>query len=401
MQLRRFWLGLVAVLLAGVPVRGQMPSETLKKTTQEEWYKAVRHAVTVERSKQRFDIPVSPLFAAADRAVVLDVGPAEAPRIQYDKVTTTITWNLTRRPGVAATQAAIDKAVREFLVNAAGQNTPPLIEQKDVGMDGVLKTRVVLAAAPPPEVIELMKRVAALEAELKKMEDLRRELRKLDGIRRELREMSEKLEELRRRISGTGGSQGTSAVLTPGAVSVYNPWQLWAYHCYPSVGYSYVPAYYTLSGVRSSGADSAALGRLRQQLDLLRRSLAAVTQQVNSVYEAAFGKQATALEPAPDLRGLEPRDAERLFVRASQIYWEGEYAGALSLLRKAVALRELDARYWSFKALAERALGEDAAAVASARKAAGLRKLGLPDAGTFGLYMERVQGAERRFLNAP
>ena len=400
MQLRTFWPGVTAILFLVAPVRGQMPSETLKKTTQEAWYKAVQHAINVERNKQRFNIPVSPLFEAADRAVVLDVGPPEAPRLTYDKATTTLTWNLTRRPGVAAPQAAIDKAVRDFLVNVAGQNLPPLVEQKDVGPDGALKTRVVLAAAPRTEVLELMKRVAALEAEMKKLEDLRRELRKLDAIRGQLRELSEKVEEMRRRISGVSGGRTPSALITPGAVSWYNPWQLWAYHCYPSVGYSYVPAYYALWTPRTPVADAAARARLRRQLDMLSGALATVTREVDGIYEVAFGKEAAAREPVPDLRGLGPRDAEKLFARGAAFYWDGEHAEALALFRKAVALRELDARYWSFKALAERALGERVAAVASARKAAGLRKLDLPGPDVFGVSMERVQGAERRFLNA-
>jgi hypothetical protein len=425
MQPRFFWLGATVILLASVPARGQMPSDILKKTTQEGWYKAVQHAITVERAKQRFNIPVSPLFAAADRVVTLDVGPPEASRLQYDMATTTVTWNLTRRPGMPPPQAAIDKVVRDFLVNVAGQSLPPLIEQKDVQADGALKIKVVLAPPPSSDVLDLMKRVGMLEAELKKLEDLRRELRKLDGIRRDLRELSEKVEELRRRLSGAAGGRATSAVITPGAVSWYNPFQLCAFHGYPAVGYSYVPAYYALSVPRTPLADSDEAKRVREQLEQLGRSLSVVAQLVNGVYEVAFGKEAAALEPAADLRGLGPRDAglfavfgfglewlvsvrgpgprdaETYFVYGIRLYWEGEYAESLSSLRMAVALRDADARYWSFKALAERALGQRAAAVASARKALDLRKLDLPDPDTFGEALERVQGAERRFLNAP
>src|SRR5260370_25611020 len=120
MQPRTFWLGATAILLAIAPARGQMPSDTLKKTTPEVWYKTVQHAITVERAKQRFEIPVSRLFAAADRLGALGVGPAEAPRLQYDQATTTVTWNLSRRPRMAAPQAAIAKVVRDFLVHVPG-----------------------------------------------------------------------------------------------------------------------------------------------------------------------------------------------------------------------------------------------------------------------------------------
>lgn len=393
-------LALAAALLAAAPTRGQQPSDTLKKSTQEGWYTDVQKFLRLQRLRQRFpDVAqkISAAFLAADKLVVLDVGPADKPQLTYDKVTSTVTWTLYLRPGVKLPQADVEKAVRALVVNIAGQEGK-LIEQKDVEPGGALKIKVVLLAVPPVDPAELARRLDKLEAELKKYEDLKADLKKLDGIRRELRELSENLEEIRRRLSGTAGGR-TPALVTPGAVWWYNPYQGWAYHWYPSVGYSGVPAYYAVWLPRTPPTGPQ-WQRLREQVEQGRRTLAALTRQVQEMYEKAFGEEAAALEPAPDLRGLEPRDAERLFLRARQLYWEGEYAAALVNLRTAIGLRELDARSWSFKALAERALGEDVAADVSARRAAALRQLGLPDRDRFGRGLERIQGGERRFLNS-
>ncbi len=72
---------------------------------------------------------------------------------------------------------------------------------------------------------------------------------------------------------------------------------------------------------------------------------------------------------------------------------------ALALLIRATELDAQDARYWYFRALAERALGQMRMAKDSARRAAALRILHRPDETEIGLALERVQGAERRFLN--
>jgi len=71
----------------------------------------------------------------------------------------------------------------------------------------------------------------------------------------------------------------------------------------------------------------------------------------------------------------------------------------LALLIRATELNPQDARYWYFRALAERALGEMEMARDSARRAAALKVLHRPDETEIGLALERVQGAERRFLN--
>ena len=297
----------------GCAARGQQPSDTLKKATQEGWYTDVQKFLRLQQLRQRFpDVAqkISETFLAADKLVVLDVGPPDKPRLTYDKVTYTVTWTLFLRPGVKVPQADVEKAVRTLVMDVAGQEGR-LIELKDVEADGALKIKVLLLAVPPVDPAELAHRLDKLEAELKRYEDLKEDLKKLDGIRRELRELSEKLEEIRRRLSGTAGGR-TPVLVTPGAVSWYNPYQLWAYHCYPSVGYSGVPAYYAVWLPRTPPVGPQ-WQRLREQVEQGRRTLAMLTRQVQGMYEKAFGEEAAALEPAPDLRGLEASDAERLF----------------------------------------------------------------------------------------
>jgi hypothetical protein len=72
---------------------------------------------------------------------------------------------------------------------------------------------------------------------------------------------------------------------------------------------------------------------------------------------------------------------------------------ALALLIRATELDAQDARYWYFRALAERALGQMRMAKYSALRAEALKILHRPDETEIGLALERVQGAERRFLN--
>jgi hypothetical protein len=88
-----------------------------------------------------------------------------------------------------------------------------------------------------------------------------------------------------------------------------------------------------------------------------------------------------------------------LYWRARSFYWQGDAEMALALLIRATELNPQDARYWYFRALAERALGEMEMAKDSARRAAAWKVLRRPDETEIGLALERVQGAERRFLN--
>jgi Flp pilus assembly protein TadD len=107
-------------------------------------------------------------------------------------------------------------------------------------------------------------------------------------------------------------------------------------------------------------------------------------------------------EPAPRrVARRTPRtgDPDAFFWRAYKSYWAGNYKDALENLEDAVALRGQDPRYWSYKALAERKMGYDRDAEASAQQARILRQQNQRGSADLGTVLERVQGPDREFLN--
>jgi tetratricopeptide (TPR) repeat protein len=116
---------------------------------------------------------------------------------------------------------------------------------------------------------------------------------------------------------------------------------------------------------------------------------------------AERGEEVVAREPRPRRRVALARDPEDLFWRGYRLYWQRRYADALDFLDAAVELRGNDARFWYYKALAERALGEAGEAAASVRRANALREQNSPPLDLIGVALERVQGPDRRFLNGP
>lgn len=413
----------IVFLLAAVPVRGQEPSMTLKASTQKAWRIAVQKYIDVQTAKKVRGEAVAPVFAEVERFAVLDIGPEEAPQLTYDRLSYRVTWKVTlRAAGRTAAPAEVKEAIRKFIIAAAGNAPSAPYEQNDVKPGGALKIEPEFAPPPPiVEPVDILSRVKAIEEELKRLQELREDVRKLAELRQEMKVLRDAIEALRSSRSPGGaspsapsgsGSTGQSTLVLPGAVFWYNPCHVDAFYCYPSTGYSYVPAYYYYYRVPTvvsapdvrrlpveddKQSSAPGLNGIRARLERVDRLLAGVA-----------GRSETALRSAAavpegfsiDLRGKGPRDAETFYVRGTRLYWEGRYGEALANLRAAVALRDLDARYWSFKALAERALG-DVTAAASLRKAAALRQQKLPDADDFALALERVQGAERRFLEAP
>jgi tetratricopeptide (TPR) repeat protein len=106
-------------------------------------------------------------------------------------------------------------------------------------------------------------------------------------------------------------------------------------------------------------------------------------------------------EAGPGRRVLRASDPEDVFWRGYRLYWQRRYQDALDMLDAAVELRGNDARFWYYKALAERALGQDRAALESVRQANLLRQQNSPSFDLIGVALERVQGPDRRFLNGP
>jgi hypothetical protein len=109
---------------------------------------------------------------------------------------------------------------------------------------------------------------------------------------------------------------------------------------------------------------------------------------------------------APPARALEKVQIpvagtpDSLFSEGLTAYWDGDAARASEILHAAVAANPNDARFWYFKALAERAAGNAEEALASARRGAALQVLHAPDASQLAMALERVQGPDRQFLRS-
>jgi tetratricopeptide (TPR) repeat protein len=110
--------------------------------------------------------------------------------------------------------------------------------------------------------------------------------------------------------------------------------------------------------------------------------------------------------PGPRTLELPPLRTERLTAQAAPalfwqgygLYWQREYAGALTYFEAATRLAADDARNWYYRALAERALGNHVAARKSRQRAVELHDQGKPRADVIGLALERVQGPLRQWL---
>jgi hypothetical protein len=114
--------------------------------------------------------------------------------------------------------------------------------------------------------------------------------------------------------------------------------------------------------------------------------------------------RAQSVAPAPPIGERPPvkiaGTPNSLFSEGVTAYWDHDYAHASELLSAAVAANPRDARFWYYKALAERAVGNFNEAQASARRGAALEVLRTPEYADLGVALERVQGADRHFLHS-
>jgi hypothetical protein len=192
------------------------------------------------------------------------------------------------------------------------------------------------------------------------------------------------------RSSAAAPSQAATMWYYPSGCYPFGYYPGWYYYgwCYPSWyypwwGYSYswtYPAYYYSYPVIASApapavavASASSSPRVSPPRDDLAREILLI-------------------------RSRKATDPERLYRQARTYYWQGDSEAALVLLTRAIALNAQDARFWYFRALAERSLGDETAARESAERGAALEMLRKPNIAVVGLDLERVQGADRWFL---
>jgi hypothetical protein len=139
------------------------------------------------------------------------------------------------------------------------------------------------------------------------------------------------------------------------------------------------------------------VSRQRQQT-VMAQSQPSTNGSTNGFVSTSLGEPVRVRrKPSLDLTRLRAADAPDLFYRGCREYWQRDYSEALAYLEAATKLAD-DARFWYFRALAERALGEKAESERSLARAVVLHREGKPDGESVGLALERVQGSLRMWI---
>jgi hypothetical protein len=334
-----------------------------------------------------------PGFGGAEAVFVV-----ETARVTYDPKTETLTWRLALKPGAAP--AAVTDArrfLRALVLKAAVEGklvTPKQIDDMTFKVD-ILPQE---APVPPPRPVPGDKGPPPRPGP--------------EGPPPEPGPPGPGAAPYR-----PGGAGAAPARPAPAAVGYtyyvpycsYYPWYYYPY--WGGCGWSYGPGwgYYPVSYYPAVAYYAAAPAAAAAPVVRTNPAPAALPpSRPPGTAPAVLGRNALAMagrEDEPPARRAARRmptagDPDALFWRGYGLYWEGRYADALEYLEGAVALRGQDPRYWSYKALAERKLGYDREASASARQAVALRLQNRPGSADVGTVLERVQGPDRVFLNA-
>jgi tetratricopeptide (TPR) repeat protein len=99
-----------------------------------------------------------------------------------------------------------------------------------------------------------------------------------------------------------------------------------------------------------------------------------------------------------DVTGLKARDAPALFWRGYSLFWQRDYEAALGYLEAATKLADGDARYWYYRALAERQMGKSEEAARSLQRGVKVHRENRRNDAAIGLALERVQGPSRAWI---
>ena len=105
-------------------------------------------------------------------------------------------------------------------------------------------------------------------------------------------------------------------------------------------------------------------------------------------------------KPAREYRAVAASaSVESLYADALWLFFDDNFTSVRDHLAAAIKQSPRDARLWYYKALAERATGDDVAARQSAEKGAALEITGVTDRRTVVTALERIQGTDRAFLS--
>lgn len=395
-------LGLTVAVTA--PARGQ---KDLGKLTTGDFQGVIRAAITAERKAPR-----SPQFKAADAVFVLN--DASLGGIAYDGKGT-LQWRCPLRIGVPKPEIeGATRRLQAFVSEAA--LTAGLVTGKQLD-EGSFQA-VVLPVAPGPDVLPPPEPTALIE----RLDEILRRVRRLEegsarqaDLEQEVGRLRQRVRELQGKQGGSGSTGGSGSGGTSGggggtggrkAAPVYYYYYYPCWYGYGCGWYSWyysIPVAYTYAvpvvAVADAGPQETA-GQAATTVAPQQRQIVPTTRAAQSDSLVSASDEATRLARRA-LRKARPTaaNADALFWRGYQLYWQKSYDEALDYFDAAVESPAQDARYWSYKALTEKALGLDRQAAESVRQATALRRLNLPQGNLLPSALERVQGPDRDFLN--
>jgi hypothetical protein len=382
----RFLAGLAAlVVLLAAAGTGWAQKKELDKLKAEDFRAVIQRQLDKEKKVKE----PSPLQLARPVFVIND---ALAQRLTYDGATGTLTVRVALKPNAPADDLAeATQALKQFIIDQAVKASLVTAAQAKAG-DFKVEIRAEPAAppekAPPPpdrKVIPKPKGPPPVPAEpeppvpgepppvkrprpAEMPDELPPPVRVGPDARRE-------------RLNG-------DRVLPSVPYTYYIP--SYSYYPYRSGcgSWSYYPvvSYYPVTYGAAAAAASAARGS--------RESYTALAADGLGVDVVMVGREHG--NGRPRVR----RDPDVPFWRGYNLYWQRQYPAALAEFVAAVELRDNDARYWYYKALAERAVGLEAEALASLRRAAEWRSRNSPALDAVLGSLERVQGPDRLFINS-
>jgi hypothetical protein len=310
-----------------------------------------------------------------------------------------------RHPDADAAEAALREVVRHVFKEIArdgiqlGKDTPLFVIEKDDAEEliNVLAGAVEVVWAPPPtavvELKVLLERLAVLEARVRVLEK-----RISEGGDQERAERRAEIDRLERLIK-QGGSLGPNG--STGKPAATGSWRLVPMVRLDCTG-RWVTVYHRVYVTEHAPAGGTFAGATRlpapegQEND--NRNFVSLSQSPPAGAREADTRRGSSVGNRIDVRGLKPEAAPELFWTGYKLFWQRDYHTAWQQFDAAVRVRATDARFWYYKALTERILGDAEAAEASRQQGARLEARSGSQAEDLGKALERVQGEPRLWL---